>query len=384
MTDAYILDGVRSPFGRANGVLADWRPDDLLAYTTRAFLDDLDIDESLIEDFVVGCVTQVGQQGTNIARLAGLTAELPLDTGGVTLNRMCGSGQQALNFGAMGVMSGQQDLVLTGGVEHMSTVAIGSDTDWGDFSPKLLEHWDVLHQGESAERIADKWGLTREQLDTYSLESHHRAIAAQDSGFLAREIVPVPSEPWDEDSKAVEHDEGPRRNTNLEKLGQLPTVFREENGKITPGSSSQLTDGAGVTLIGTEAMATELDIEPRARIVQTAVAGVDPEIMLTGPIPATSKVLDKAGMTLDQMDTVEVNEAFASVPLAWMDENPDYPHEQLNPNGGAIALGHPLGATGQKLIQTAINQLEQTGGTYGLVTMCIGFGQATATILERV
>jgi acetyl-CoA acetyltransferase family protein len=241
----------------------------------------------------------------------------------------------------------------------------------------------VLHQGESAERIADEWDLTREEIDEFALESHQRAIDAQDRGFLANEIVPVPREPWNEDAKHVEHDEGPRRGTTLEKLGELPTVFRED-GKLTPGSSSQITDGAAVTLIGNEEMAEETGIEPRARIVQTAVAGVDPEIMLTGPIPATEQVLDKADMTLDQMDTVEVNEAFASVPLAWMDEFPEYPYEQMNPNGGAIALGHPLGATGQKLIQTALNQLEDTGGRYGLVTMCIGFGQATATIIERL
>jgi len=382
MPEAYILDGVRTPFGREDGVLSDWRPDDLLGYTTRQFLDDKNIDEELVEDVVVGCVTQVGEQGVNIARLASLIADLPLDTGGVTLNRMCGSGQQAMNFGAMGVMSGQHDLVLTGGVESMSRVEIMSDA--GEFSPKLQETWDVLHQGESAERIADEWGFTREELDEFSAESHQRAIDAQDRGFLANEILPVPGEPWNEDSKHVEHDEGPRRDTSVEKLGELPAVFREEGGKITPGSSSQITDGAGVTLVGNEEMVDETGIEPRARIVQTAVAGVDPEIMLTGPIPATRRVLDKADLRLADMDTVEVNEAFASIPMAWMEEYPEYPSEDMNPNGGAIALGHPLGATGQKLIQTALNQLEETGSRYGLVTMCIGFGQATATIVERV
>jgi acetyl-CoA acetyltransferase family protein len=382
MPEAYILDAVRTPFGREDGVLSEWRPDDLLGYTAREFLDQHTFDEELLEDFVVGCVTQVDEQGVNIARMAGLIADLPLDTGGVSLNRMCGSGQQALNFGSMAVMSGQHDLVLTGGVESMSRVPISSDAD--TFSEKLQEKWDVLHQGESAERIADEWGLTREELDGFALESHQRAIDAQDRGFLANEITPVPREPWNEDAKAVEHDEGPRRGTTLEKLGQLPTVFREEGGELTPGSSSQITDGAAVTLVGNEAMVDETGIEPRARIVQTAVAGVDPEIMLTGPIPATREVLDKADLELSDMDTVEVNEAFASVPLAWMDEYPDYPYEHMNPNGGAIALGHPLGATGQKLVQTALNQLEETGGRYGLVTMCIGFGQATATIIERV
>jgi len=381
MSEAYILDGIRTPFGRGDGVLSDWRPDDLLGYTARAFIDQHDFDEQLLEDFVVGCVTQIDEQGVNIARMAGLIADLPLDTGGVTLNRMCGSGQQALNFGAMAVMSGQHDLVLTGGVESMSRVEIMSDA--GPPSPKLQEKWEVLHQGESAERIAEEYELTREELDEYSVESHRRAVDAQDRGFLANEIHPVPSEPWNQDAKNIEHDEGPRRNTSVEKLAELPTVFREDGGRLTPGSSSQITDGAGVTLIGNEDMVERAGIEPRARIVQTAVAGVDPEIMLTGPIPATEKVLDKADMTLDQMDTVEVNEAFASVPLAWLDEF-DYPHEQVNPNGGAIALGHPLGATGQKLIQTTLNQLETTGGRYGLVTMCIGFGQATATIIERV
>lgn len=382
MPEAYILDGTRTPFGREGGVLSDWRPDDLLGYTARKFLDASDIDETLIEDFVVGCVTQVGEQGVNLARLAGLIGDLPLDTGGVTLNRMCGSGQQALNFGAMATMSEQHDLVLTGGVESMSRVKIMSDA--GSFSGKLQESWDVLHQGESAERIADEWDLSREQIDTFSLESHKRAIDAQDRGFLANEILPVPSEPWNEDAKHVEHDEGPRRGSTLEKMAQLPTVFREDGGKITPGSSSQITDGAAVTLIGNESAVDATGLEPRARIVQTAVAGVDPEIMLTGPIPATRKVLDKAGLGLEDMDTVEVNEAFASVPVAWMEEYPEFPYEKMNPNGGAIALGHPLGATGQKLIQTAINQLEQTNGRYGLVTMCIGFGQATATIIERV
>ncbi len=382
MSEAYILDGIRTPFGREDGVLSDWRPDDLLGYTARSLLDDLDIDESLIEDFIVGCVTQIGEQGVNVARLAGLIADLPLDTGGVTLNRMCGSGQQALNFGAMATISGQHDLVLTGGVESMSRVKIMSDA--GSFSDKLQESWDVLHQGESAERIADKWDLSREELDAFSLESHERAIDAQDRGFLANEILPVPSEPWNEEAKAIEHDEGPRRGSTMEKLAQLPTVFREEGGKITPASSSQITDGAAVTLVGNQDAIDETGLEPRARIVQTAVAGVDPEIMLTGPIPATRKVLEKAGLELDDMDTVEVNEAFASVPLAWTREYPEFDEEKLNPNGGAIALGHPLGATGQKLVQTSINQLEETNGQYGLITMCIGFGQATATIIERV
>ncbi len=380
MPDAYILDGIRTPFGRRDGALADWRPDDLLGYTIKGFVADAGVDAERIEDVVVGCVTQVGEQGVNIARLASLIADLPLDTGGVTLNRMCGSGQQAANFGAMGVMAGQHDLVLTGGVESMSRVPISSDVD--TFSDKLQATWDVLHQGESAERIADKWGLTREELDAFSYESHMRAIKAQDSGFFANEILPVPREPWNEDAKVVEHDGQPRRDTSVEKLGSLSPVFRDD-GVITAGSSSGINDGAGVMLIGTEEAAQAQGIEPRGRIVQTAVAGVDPEIMLTGPIPATEKVLDKAGMTLDQIDTVEVNEAFASVVKAWMAEH-EYPYEDLNPNGGAIALGHPLGATGQRLILTALNQLEQTGGQYGLVTMCIGFGQATATIIERV
>jgi acetyl-CoA acetyltransferase family protein len=382
MTEAYILDAVRTPFGREDGVLSDWRPDDLLGYTAREFLDELHFDEQLLEDFIVGCVTQVDEQGVNVARMAGLIADLPLETGGVSLNRMCGSGQQAINFGSMAVMSGQHDLVLTGGVESMSNVPISSDAS--TYSDKLQETWDVLHQGESAERIADEWGFTREELDEFSVESHRRAVDAQDRGFLADEILPVPREPWNEDSKHVEHDGGPRRDTSVEKLAELPAVFREEGGKLTPGSSSQITDGAGVTLIGNEDMVDETGIEPRARIVQTAVAGVDPEIMLTGPIPATREVLDKADLELTDMDTVEVNEAFASVPMAWMEEYPEYPYEQMNPNGGAIALGHPLGATGQKLIQTALNQLEDTGGRYGLVTMCIGFGQATATIIERL
>ncbi len=380
MADAYILDGVRTPFGRRNGALADWRPDDLLGYTIRGFVDEVGVDAEQIEDVVVGCVTQVGEQGVNIARLASLIADLPLDTGGVTLNRMCGSGQQAANFGAMAVMAGQHDLVLTGGVESMSRVPISSDVD--TFSEKLQESWDVLHQGESAERIADQWDLTREELDAFSYESHMRAIKAQDSGFFANEILPVPSEPWNEDSKFVEQDGQPRRDTSVEKLGQLSPVFRDD-GVITAGSSSGINDGAGVMLIGTEEAAEEQGLEPRARIVQTAVAGVDPEIMLTGPIPATEKVLEKAGMTLDEIDTVEVNEAFASVVKAWMAEH-EYPYENLNPNGGAIALGHPLGATGQRLLLTSLNQLEQTGGQYGLVTMCIGFGQATATIIEAV
>ena len=382
MTDAYILDAVRTPFGKRKGALSQWRPDDLLAWNIGELLKRSEVDRAQIEDLVVGCVTQIGHQGTNVARLAGLIAELPVDTGGVTLNRMCGSGQQAANFAAMAVMADQMDLVMAAGVEHMTSVAIGSDSDWGDFSPELTKRWDVLHQGESAERIADRWDITREELDAFSLASHERAIAAQDAGFFKSEVAPVPTVPWDDASDRLDRDELPRRGSSLEKLAALSPVFRED-GRITAGSSSGINDGAGAMLIGSRAKANELGVTPRARIVRTAVAGVDPEIMLTGPIPATRKVLDKAGLSVSDIDTFEVNEAFASVPLAWLREI-KAPEEKLNPNGGAIAIGHPLGASGVRLLTTAVNQLEATGGTYALIAMCIGFGQATATILERV
>ncbi len=381
MPEAYILDGIRTPFGSKEGSLEDWRPDDLLAYTVNGLLERSDVDPGLVEDLVIGCVTQVGEQGVNVARLAGLISDLPKETGGVTLNRMCGSGQQALNFGAMSVLSGQHELVMAGGVESMSRVPISSDVD--TFSDKLQESYDVLHQGESAERIAEQWDLSREELDRFSLESNRFAVEAQREGFFKHEILPVPTTPWDEGSPSLEDDEDPRADTSMEALGSLPAVFREDGGRLTPGSSSGINDGAGAVLVGGEDAVDETGLTPRARIVQTEIAGVDPEIMLTGPIPATEKVLDKAGLGIEDIDTFEVNEAFASVPLAWQQEF-DVPREKLNPNGGAIAIGHPLGASGPRLVLTALNQLEQTGGRYGLVTMCIGFGQATATVIERL
>ncbi len=381
MHTAVIVEAVRTAVGKRNGKLSGVRPDDLLAHTLKELVARAAIDPNEIEDVVVGCVDQVGEQGFNIARNAALIAGLPLDVCGVTLDRMCGSGQQAANFAAMGVMAGQYEVVIAGGVEHMTRVPMGSNGQGpgeGPISPKLAERYQIVPQGISAELIAEKWGLKRQELDEFSAQSHEKAGRAIAEGRFKREIVPVVLP----DGSVFDTDEGVRVPVNREKMASLAPSFKPD-GVVTAGNSSQISDGAAALLITSEAEAKALGLKPRARFVATALAGVDPTIMLTGPIPATQRVLKKAGLTLDQIDLIEINEAFASVVLAWERElHPDM--ARVNVNGGAIALGHPLGCTGAKLLTTLLHKLERTGGRYGLQTMCIGFGQAIATIIERL
>jgi len=381
MNTAVIVGAVRTAVGRKNGKLSGVRPDDLLALALKEVVARTKVDPNEVEDVVVGCVDQVGEQGFNIARNAALIAGFPLDVCGTTLDRMCGSGQQAANFCAMGVMAGQYDTVIAGGVENMTRVPMGSNGQGpgdGPISPKLSERYNIIPQGLSAELIAEKWGLKREELDEFSAQSHEKAGRAIAEGRFKREIVPVTLP----DGSVFDTDEGVRVPVNREKMASLVPSFKTD-GVITAANSSQISDGAAALLLMSEAKAKALGLKPRARVVATALAGVDPTIMLTGPIPATQRVLKKAGMTLDQIDLFEINEAFASVVLAWERElHPDM--ARVNVNGGAIALGHPLGCSGAKLMTTLLHELERTGKRYGLQTMCIGFGQGIATIIERL
>jgi len=381
MPNAVIVGAVRTAVGKKNGKLAGVRPDDLLADTLKALVARVKIDPSEVEDVVVGCVDQVGEQGFNIARNAALIAGFPVDVCGTTLDRMCGSGQQAANFAAMGVIAGQYECVIAGGVENMSRVPMGSNGAGpgdGPLSPRLQALYDIIPQGLSAELIAEQWGLKREELDDYAAQSHERAGRAIAEGRFKREIVPVTVP----DGGVFEVDEGVRVPVNREKMAALAPSFKPD-GVVTAANSSQISDGAAALLIMSEARAKALGLTPRARIVATSLAGVDPTIMLTGPIPATQRVLKKAGMKLDQIDLFEINEAFASVVLAWERElHPDM--SRVNVNGGAIALGHPLGCSGAKLMTTLVHELERSKKRFGLQTMCIGFGQGIGTIVERL
>ena len=386
MTTAVIVDAIRTPLGRRNGKLKDWHPVDLVAETMRAIVDRTGIDPGLVDDVIMGCVMQVGEQGINIARNAALAAGFPESTVGTTVDRQCGSSQQAAHFAAQGVIAGAYDVVIAAGVESMTRVPMGASVADGKygfpFGPMMTGRYpNLVPQGISAELISEKWGITREQNDAFSLESHLRAARATEEGRFDREILPitVPTEAGDE---IVNRDEGIRPDSSLEKLAQLKPAFKPD-GVVTAANSSQITDGAAAVLIMSEEKANQLGLKPRARFHTFALAGVDPVLMLTGPIPATTKVLERAKMTLDQMDLVEINEAFAPVVLAWEKEHhPDM--AKVNVNGGAIALGHPLGASGARLMATLLNELERTGGRYGLQTMCEGGGMANATIIERI
>ena len=381
MNNAVIVGAARTAVGKRNGKLSTVRPDDLLADTLRALVERTRIDPAEVEDVVIGCVDQLGEQGFNIARNAALIAGFPLDVCGTTLDRMCGSGQQAANFAAMGVMSGQYECVIAGGVENMSRVPMGSNASGpgdGPLSPRLQALYNIVPQGISAEMLAEKWGLKREELDKFSGESHEKAGRAIAEGRFKREIATITLP----DGSVFDTDEGVRVPVNWEKLASLAPSFKPD-GVVTAGSSSQISDGAAALLIMSEARAKALKLTPRARIVATSLAGVDPTIMLTGPIPATQRVLKKAGLKIDQIDLFEINEAFASVVLAWERElHPDM--ERVNVNGGAIALGHPLGCSGGRLMNTLLHELERTKKRYGLQTMCIGFGQGIGTIIERL
>lgn len=390
MSEALIVEAVRTPVGKRNGVLSRVRPDDLLAIAVREVVERAKVDPAMVEDVIAGCVTQVGEQSMNVAREAALIAGLPKEVPGTTVERYCGSGQQAVNFAAQAVKSGAMDIVIGSGVESMSRLPMGSDAlagpdpfgdSVGPISPKLADLYEIIPQGLSANRLALKYGIDREAQDRFSLHSHEKAIAAIDEGRFKSEIVAV--EVKDNGNSAViDTDEGPRRGSTYEKIASLPPAFEPE-GMITAGNSSQISDGAAAVLVMSEAKVKELGLTPRARIVATAAVGTDPTIMLEGPIPATAKVLQKAGMKLDDIDLFEVNEAFATVVLAWLKETGADP-EKLNYNGGAIALGHPLGCSGAKLITTCLNELERQNARFGLITMCIGHGMGTGTIIERL
>jgi acetyl-CoA acyltransferase len=386
MPTAVIVDAIRTPLGRRNGKLKDIHPVDLAAHVLRAVVERNDVDPELVEDVIMGCVMQVGEQGINIARNAALAAGFPESTVGTTVDRQCGSSQQAAHFAAQGVIAGAYDVVIAAGVESMTRVPMGASVADGKygfpFGPMMTGRYpNLVPQGISAELISEKWGITREQNDAFSVESHLRAARATDEGRYDREMLPI-TVPTESGNEVVNRDEGIRPDTSLEKLAQLKPAFKPD-GVVTAANSSQITDGAAAVLIMSEEKANQLGLKPRARFHTFALAGVDPVLMLTGPIPATTKVLERAKMTLDQMDLVEINEAFAPVVLAWEKEHhPDM--AKVNVNGGAIALGHPLGASGARLMATLLNELERSGGTYGLQTMCEGGGMANATIIERI
>ena len=384
MPTAVIVDAVRTPLGRRNGKLAGTHPVDLAAHTLRALVERTGIDPALVEDVIMGCVMQVGDQGLNVARNAALAAGFPENTVGTTVDRQCGSSQQAAHFAAQGVMAGAYDVVIAAGVENMSRVPMGASITPGSmpFGPEMLRRYpNLVPQGISAELIAEKWNISREDNDRFSVQSHHRAATARAEGRFEREIVPI-EVTTDDGTVLMTDDEGIRPDSSMETLAKLKPAFKPD-GVITAGNSSQITDGSAAVLVMSEEKAVELGLTPRARFHTFALAGVDPVMMLTGPIPATTKVLERAGMTIDQMDLIEINEAFAPVVLSWEKEHhPDM--AKVNVNGGAIALGHPLGCSGGRLMVTLLNELERTGGRWGLQTMCEGGGMANATIIERL
>jgi acetyl-CoA acetyltransferase family protein len=381
MSEAYIIDACRTARGRRKGSLKNVHPVDLLGVPLNAILERTGIDAGQVEDVVIGCVTQTAEQGTNIARSAVLAAGWPIEVPGTTLNRFCGSGQQAVNFAAMAVRSGAQDLVVAGGVESMTRVPMGSDMG-GEPPLRLFERYNLVPQGLSAEMIAEQWGYDRRRLDEFALSSQRRAWAAIQQGRFRKSLVPV--EVRDDDGRTIrfDTDEHPRPQSTLDGLMALAPSFKPD-GKITAGNSSGVVDGAAVVLIASKEKAKELGQRPRARIVDQVIVGSEPVLMLTGPIAGTRKILKRTGMTPNDIDLVEINEAFAPVPLCVMQEIGMDP-ERVNVNGGAIALGHPLGATGAMLIGTVLDELERRDLSTGLVTMCIGMGMGIATIVERI
>ena len=392
MTNAVIVDAVRTAGGKRNGKLRNWHSADLASEPLMALVERNDLDPALVDDVIMGCVMQVGEQSLNVGRNAVLAAGFPESVPATTIDRQCGSSQQAAHFGAQGVIAGAYDVVIAGGVEVMTRTPMGASVvrDLGfPFGPRMMsryaERGGLVSQGEGAELIADQWGLSREDLDEFSVRSHRLAAQATAEGRFEREIIPVAVKGDDgtDTDELVTADEGIRPDSSVEVLGNLKPAFRQENGKVTAGNSSQITDGASGVLIMSEEKAATLGLTPRARFHSFAVVGSDPITMLTGPIPATRAALEKGKLTLDDIDIIEINEAFASVPLAWAKEfGADM--DKVNVNGGAIALGHPLGASGAKLMATLLNELERTNGRYGLLTMCEGGGMANATIIERL
>jgi acetyl-CoA acyltransferase len=381
LQDALIVDAVRSPIGKKNGTLSSIRGDELTAQVLNALVERSDLDPAEIEDVQLGCVTQIGEQGWNLGRMVPLVAGWPETVAGTTVDRQCGSSMQTNFNAATAIWSGQLDVVVSAGVEMMSRVPMGSNG--GDLSEKLVDRWQIVPQGISAEVIADEWGFSREELDAFSLQSHRRAIAAGDEGRFDDELVPIQlTNPHTGVVFGV--DETPRRDTSAEALASLQPAFVQE-GKVTAGNSSQICDGAAAVLVTSEDAAARLGLEPRARFVSFGLAGVDPYRMLHGNPKACAAALQRAGLTWDEMSVIEVNEAFASVVLQFArDAGIEHRWDDINPNGGGISLGHPLGATGARMTATLLNELERRNGRYGIATMCIGFGQAIAAVIERV
>ena len=383
VSEAYIVDAVRTPTGRRGGGLSGVHPADLGGHAISSVLERNDVDPMAVDDVVFGCVDALGPQAGDIARTAWLAAGLPEAIPGTTIDRQCGSGQQAISFAAMGVWAGVQDLVVAGGVQNMSMVPIGlaleaaaplGHEDPFSGSTGWVDRYGLqeVTQFRGAEMIAEKWDLSREAMEAFALESHRRAVVAIDEGRFDNEVVPL---------AGVTADEGPRRDVSMERMADLPPLV--EGGRLTAALASQISDGAAALLVASERAVADHGLTPRARIHHVSVRGDDPIFMLTGPIPATAHALERAGMSIGDFDLFECNEAFAPVPMAWMREH-EVPHEKVNVNGGAIALGHPLGCSGAKLMTTLLNELERTGGRWGLQTMCEGGGQANVTILERL
>jgi acetyl-CoA acetyltransferase family protein len=385
--DAVIVEAVRTAVGRKNGRLKDWHPVDLLAEVLSTLVQRTGVDPGMVEDVIVGCVSQVGEQSINVGRNAVLAAGFPETVPGTTVERQCGSSQQAIHFAAQGVISGAYDIVIAGGVEVMTRVPLGSSYQQGPGAPfgsRMLRRYNngLVHQGISADLVAQKWELSRAELDEFSLGSHRRAARATAEGRFRSQIVPIEVKNEDGTTSIFDQDEGIRTDTSLEKLASLKPAFKPD-GLITAGNSSQISDGAAAVLIIERATAERLGLKPRARFVAFSLAGDNPIMMLTAPIPATYKVLERAGLTLDQIDLVEVNEAFASIPLAWQRET-GADMRRVNVNGGAVAIGHPLGASGARLTTVLLHELERTGGRYGLQNICEGGGMANGMIIERI
>jgi len=398
--EAWIIEAVRTPIGRYGGALASVRPDDLAALAIRAVVDRSGIDGALVEDVILGCANQAGEDNRNVARMASLLAGLPIDVAGQTVNRLCGSGLQAINSAAHAISVGDGDVFIGGGVESMTRAPYvmakpenawdrgarelqDTTLGWRFINPRLAEMHYPYSMGETAENVAERWGVSRERQDAFALESHRRSVAAIDAGRFADQIVPVEVQGRKGEVTVVDRDEHPRADTSMEALGTLRTAFKREGGSVTAGNSSGINDGASAVLLVEAERARGLGMRPMARIVATAVAGVDPAIMGVGPVPATRKALERAGIEVVDLDLIELNEAFASQSLVCIDELGLDP-TKVNVNGGAIALGHPLGMSGGRLITMLTHELRRTGGRYGLATMCIGVGQGIATVVERI
>jgi 3-oxoadipyl-CoA thiolase len=400
LREAWIVEAVRTPIGRYGGALAGVRPDDLAAAVLRAVVDRAGIDPARVEDVILGCANQAGEDNRDVARMAVLLAGFPVEVGGLTVNRLCGSGLQAINSAAHAIAVGDGDVFIGGGVESMTRApyvmakAEGpwdrgprelQDTTlgWRFINPRLAERHYPYSMGETAENVAERWGIDRERQDAFALESHRRAVAAIEDGRFAGQIVPVEVTGRKGEVTVVDRDEHPRADSTLEALGRLRPAFKGEGGSVTAGNSSGINDGAAAVLLVEAEGARALGLRPLARVVSTAVAGVDPAVMGIGPVPATRKALERAGIGVEDLDLVELNEAFASQSLACIDELGLDP-AKVNVNGGAIALGHPLGMSGGRLITMLTHELRRTGGRYGLATMCIGVGQGIATVVERM